>query len=296
MSFDADLPLTRRDARPSGTIVTVGGVPIGGPGVVVIAGPCAVEGERPLFDVADAVRAAGAHVLRGGAFKPRTSPYSFQGLKQAGLELLARARARTGLPVVTEVMDPRQIDLVAAYADVLQIGSRNMQNFPLLDEVGRYRLPVLLKRGMSASISEYLHAVEYILRGGNSQVILCERGIRTFEPSTRNTLDLNAIPMLHRETHLPVLADPSHGTGQAWMVPRMAAAAVAAGADGLLVEVHADPARALSDGEQSLTPAEFRTLMAELAAVAAAVGRPMAPACRDLETGEPAEPVEAAAS
>ena len=196
-----------------------------------------------MLAIARAVQAAGAHVLRGGAFKPRTSPYSFQGLREEGLALLARARAETGLPVVTEVMDPRQIDLVSAYADILQIGSRNMQNFPLLEEVGRCRLPVLLKRGMSATIDEYLHAAEYVLRGGNTQVILCERGIRTFEPSTRNTLDLNAIPMLHRETHLPVLVDPSHGTGHAWMVPRLAAAAVAAGADGLLVEVHHDPAQ-----------------------------------------------------
>jgi 3-deoxy-7-phosphoheptulonate synthase len=272
------LRLTRRAHRPAGTEITVGGVTIGGRGLVVMAGPCAVESRQQVMTIARAVQAAGAHVLRGGAFKPRTSPYSFQGLKQEGLELLVQARAATGLPVVTEVMDPRQIDLVSAYADILQIGSRNMQNFPLLAEVGRYRLPVLFKRGMSATIEEYLHAAEYILRGGNTQVVLCERGIRTFEPATRNTLDLNAIPMLHRETHLPVLVDPSHATGHDWMVPRLAAAAVAAGADGLLVEVHHDPAQALSDGPQSLAPVAFARMMEELAAVAAAVGRSLVPA------------------
>jgi len=277
-SAGEDLLLARRAHQPAGTVFTVGGVTIGGPGLVVMAGPCAVEGRQQILTIARAVQAAGAHVLRGGAFKPRTSPYSFQGLKEEGLDLLVRARAETGLPVVTEVMDPRQIDLVSAHADILQIGSRNMQNFPLLEEVGRYRLPVLLKRGMSATIGEYLHAAEYILRGGNTQVILCERGIRTFEPATRNTLDLNAIPMLHRETHLPVLVDPSHGTGHDWMVPRLAAAAVAAGADGLLVEVHHDPANALSDGAQSLSPNAFARMMDELAAVAAAVGRSLAPA------------------
>ena len=277
-SFGLSLPLTGRGARPDGTVIRVGGVEIGGPGIVVMAGPCAVESAGQVLAIARAVKAAGAHILRGGAFKPRTSPYSFQGLKEAGLALLAEARAETGLPVVTEVMDPRQIDTVSRYADILQVGSRNMQNFPLLEEVGRSRLPVLLKRGMSATLSEYLHAAEYVLHGGNTQVILCERGIRTFEPATRNTLDLNAIPVLHRETHLPVLVDPSHGTGHAWMVPRLAAAAVAAGADGLLVEVHEDPDHARSDGEQSLAPDAFAHMMRELAAVAVAVGRAWSPA------------------
>ena len=263
----------RYETRARRTTVHVAGVEIGGPEIVVIAGPCAVESEQQLLSAAVAVRDRGARILRGGAFKPRTSPYSFQGLKEDGLRLLARARAETGLPVVTEVMDARHLELVAEHADCLQIGSRNMQNFTLLEEVGRCRKPVLLKRGMSATIDEYLHAAEYILKGGNEQVVLCERGIRTFEPSTRNTLDLNAVPMLKRRTHLPVLVDPSHGTGHAWMVPALARAAIAVGADGLIVEVHCDPAHALSDGAQSLTPDEFGAMMDELGAVAAAVGR-----------------------
>jgi 3-deoxy-7-phosphoheptulonate synthase len=270
---NAVLPLVAREARPQGTVVTVRGVAIGGPGVVVIAGPCAVENERQLLATARAVKAGGAKMLRGGAFKPRTSPYSFQGLKKEGLELLALARAETGLPIVTEVMDARQLPLVAAYADMLQIGSRNMQNFTLLEEVGRCRLPVLLKRGMSATLDEYLHAAEYVMKGGNDQVTLCERGIRTFEPSTRSTLDLNAVPMLKRRTHLPVLVDPSHGTGHAWMVSALACAAIAAGADGLLIEVHCDPPNAFCDGLQSLTPEEFARMTTAVAAVAAAVGR-----------------------
>ena len=256
--------LVARDVSAGGTIVRVRGVEIGGRDIVVIAGPCAVESEAQLLASADAVKASGARILRGGAFKPRTSPYSFQGLKEHGLELLALARARTGLPFVTEVMDARQLALVAEHADCIQIGSRNMQNFTLLEEVGRCRTPVLLKRGMSATIDEYLHAAEYILKGGNGQVILCERGIRTFEPSTRNTLDLNAVPMLKRLTHLPVIVDPSHGTGLAWMVPSLARAAIAAGADGLIVEVHSDPVHALSDGQQSLTPGEFDAMMTDV--------------------------------
>jgi 3-deoxy-7-phosphoheptulonate synthase len=262
-----------REAKPEGTVVRVREVNVGGPEIVVMAGPCAVEGEAQLLETARAVRAGGAKILRGGVFKPRTSPYSFQGLRGAGLELLARAREETGLPIVTEVMDARQLPIVSDYADLLQIGSRNMQNFTLLEEVGRSRLPVLFKRGMSATIDEYLHAAEYILSGGNDQVILCERGIRTFESSTRNTLDLNAVPMLKRRTHLPVLVDPSHGTGHAWMVPSLACAAIAAGADGLLVEVHCDPLQALSDGSQSLAPEEFDRMMIQLAAIAAAMGR-----------------------
>ena len=268
----ADLRLVSRTSAKT-TIVRVGGVEIGGPDVVVAAGPCAVESADQLLTTARRVRAAGARLLRGGAFKPRTSPYSFQGLKVEGLSLLALAREVTGLPVVTEVMDARHLDAVLAVADVLQVGSRNMQNYTLLEEVGRIRRPVLLKRGMSATIDEYLHAAEYVMKGGNSQVVLCERGIRTFEPSTRSTLDVGAIPMLKRHTHLPVIVDPSHGSGHAWMVPALARAAIAAGADGLLVEVHPDPEHALSDGLQSLTPDAFAALMHELAGVARAVGR-----------------------
>ena len=270
---EPSLRLACRDARPAGTVVTVQGIAIGGAEVVVIAGPCAVESEAQVLRAARAVKAAGARMLRGGAFKPRISPYSFQGLKGEGLRLLALARAETGLPIVTEVMDARHLAQVAEVADVVQVGSRNMQNFTLLEEVGRCRTPVLLKRGMSATLDEYLHAAEYVMNGGNLQVILCERGIRTFEPSTRNTLDLNAIPLLKRFTHLPVIVDPSHGTGLSWMVPRLAAAAVAAGADGLLIEVHPDPPNALSDGPQSLRPEEFAAMMPSLAAVASAVGR-----------------------
>jgi 3-deoxy-7-phosphoheptulonate synthase len=271
-----DIPgvrLVARAAHPAGTVVDVGGVRIGGRQVVIIAGPCAVESEAQLIATARAVKAGGASILRGGAFKPRTSPYSFRGLEREGLRLLALARAETGLPVVTEVMDARQLSAVAACADILQVGSRNMQNFTLLEEVGRSRMPVLLKRGMSATLAEYLQAAEYICAAGNERVILCERGIRTFETSTRNTLDLNAVPMLHRLTHLPVLVDPSHGTGHAWMVPHLAFAAVAAGADGLLVEVHCDPARALSDGENSLEPGAFAQMVGRLEGIAAAVGR-----------------------
>jgi 3-deoxy-7-phosphoheptulonate synthase len=265
--------LVARRARPAGTVIEVRGVRVGGREVVVIAGPCAVESEEQLMATARAVKAGGASILRGGAFKPRTSPYRFRGLEQEGLRLLALAREDTGLPVVTEVMDARQLPAVAACADILQVGSRNMQNFTLLEEVGRCRIPVLLKRGMSATLAEYLLAAEYIVAAGNDQVILCERGIRTFEPSTRNTLDLNAVPLLQRETHLPVLVDPSHGTGRAWMVPALSCAAVAAGADGLLVEVHCDPARAMSDGANSLAPDAFARMVGQVAQVATAVGR-----------------------
>jgi 3-deoxy-7-phosphoheptulonate synthase len=271
-----ELRLTRRSVRPEGTVVRVRGVEIGGPGLVMMAGPCAVESEAQLLATARAVKAAGAHILRGGAFKPRTSPYSFQGLKEEGLRLLAQARAETGLPIVTEVLDARHLELVAAYADILQVGSRNMQNFALLEEVGRCRVPVLLKRGMSATLEEYLNAAEYVMGHGNPNVILCERGIRTFEPSTRNTLDLNAVPMLQRHSHLPVIVDPSHGTGHAWMVPRLACAAIAAGADGVLVEVHPDPANALSDGQHALTPDGFAAMAGQIAAVGRAIGRSMA--------------------
>jgi len=246
---------------------------VGGSALLIGAGPCAVESEEQIVTAARAVAAAGANVLRGGAFKPRTSTYSFQGLGEEGLKLLAVARSETGLPIVSEVVDVRTLDLFLKYADVLQIGTRNMQNFTLLREVGQTRKPVLLKRGMMATIDEFLMAAEYILAEGNPNVILCERGIRTFEDSTRYTLDLNAVPVLKSRTHLPVIVDPSHGTGLASLVPPMSKAAIACGADGLLIEVHPKPAEALSDGPQALTPAAFRELMQELQLVALAVNR-----------------------
>lgn len=262
-----------RKARPEATIINVGDVRIGGDGIVIFAGPCAVESSEQLFETARSVRSGGARILRGGAFKPRSSPYNFQGLGEEGLRLLDMARSETGMPVVTEVMDTRQVELVAQYADILQIGSRNMQNYPLLKEVGLVKKPVLLKRGMMATIEEYLLAAEYILNQGNEQVILCERGIRTFETSTRNTLDLSAVPMLKHLTHLPVIVDPSHGTGLRWMVPPLARAAVAVGADGLIMEVHYQPEKAICDGQQSLSTGEFNLLMSDLKKIAAAMGR-----------------------
>jgi 3-deoxy-7-phosphoheptulonate synthase len=268
-----DPDLVRRSAKPEGTIVNIGGVKVGGEAIVVMAGPCAVESEGQLMETARLVRAGGASLLRGGAFKPRTSPYSFQGLGVQGLEMLARARETTGLSVVSEVMDTRQVETVARYADMLQIGSRNMQNFPLLKEAGNSHMPILLKRGMMATIDEYLHAAEYVLSHGNPNIILCERGIRTFETSTRYTLDLNAIPILKQRTHLPVIVDPSHGTGLRSLVPTMAKASIAAGADGLLIEVHHHPEEALCDGFQSLFPEEFAILMKDLEKVAEAIGR-----------------------
>jgi 3-deoxy-7-phosphoheptulonate synthase len=246
---------------------------VGDAGLVIIAGPCSVEGESMLHDVAVAVRDAGATALRGGVFKPRTSPYAFQGLGIAGLEMLAEVRRRTGLPVVSEVMDTRQVDLMVRYVDVLQVGARNMQNFSLLAEVGRSPKPVLLKRGPAATIREFLMAAEHVLAQGNRNVILCERGIRTFETATRNTLDVSAIPVLKEETHLPVIVDPSHAGGRASLVMPLALAAVAAGADGLIIEVHPSPETAKSDGEQSLHPSQFTSLMRHLAPVARAVGR-----------------------
>jgi 3-deoxy-7-phosphoheptulonate synthase len=262
-----------RTTKPGATIVNVNGVQVGGSEIVIIAGPCAVESQEQLFQTASAVKAGGARILRGGAFKPRSSPYDFQGLGEEGLKLLSYVRKETGLPVVTEVMDTRQVELVASYADMIQIGSRNMQNYPLLKEAGMCRKPVLLKRGMMATIEEFLMAAEYILNQGNEQVILCERGIRTFETSTRNTLDLSAVPMLKRLSHLPVIVDPSHGTGLRWMVPAMAKAAVAVGADGLIVEVHHKPDEALCDGYQSLDIGEFTNMMTDLKKIARAVGR-----------------------
>jgi 3-deoxy-7-phosphoheptulonate synthase len=268
-----DPELVSRASRPEGTIVNVNGIEIGGKAIVVMAGPCAVENEEQLSETARKVKAGGASLLRGGAFKPRTSPYSFQGLGIEGLEMLSRAREATGLSVVSEVMDTRQVEAVANHADILQIGSRNMQNFPLLKEAGNTSMPILLKRGMMATIDEYLHAAEYVLSQGNPNVILCERGIRTFEPSTRYTLDLNAIPILKQRTYFSVLVDPSHGTGLRSLVPTMAKASIAAGADGLLIEVHYRPEEALCDGSQSLYPEEFNTLMYELEKVAQAIGR-----------------------
>lgn len=265
--------LAGRAIKDEPTVISVGDVRIGGLQIVVIAGPCAVENREQLMEAASAVKSAGAHCLRGGAFKPRLSPYTFQGLGEDGLKILAEARQVVGLPIVTEVMSESQIEVVARYADVLQVGARNVQNFTLLKELGKADKPVLLKRGMSTTIKEYLMSAEYILSEGNDQVILCERGIRTFETSTRNTLDLNAVPVLKEETHLPVLVDPSHGTGQSQLVPAMAKAAVAAGADGLLIEVHPRPEEAYSDGAQSLKPTAFAMLMSELKSFAQAAGR-----------------------
>ncbi len=270
--------LAGREFRPEPSVVSVGPVRVGGDTLTVIAGPCAVENEEQILSVAAAVKEAGAQMLRGGAFKPRTSPYSFQGLAEEGLRLLALAREQTGLPVVTEVMDPQHVELVAAYADVLQIGARNMQNFSLLKEVGRAGKPVLLKRGLAATVEEWLMAAEYIISAGNPNVILCERGIRTFETATRNTLDLNAVPVVKSWSHLPIIVDPSHGTGKWPYVTPMARAAIAAGADGLIVEVHPRPEEAVSDGPQSLKPDKFRELMREVSAIAAVLGRQLTPA------------------
>jgi 3-deoxy-7-phosphoheptulonate synthase len=268
-----DLRLVGRDHKPEGSIVRVGDVAIGGRKIVVMAGPCSVESADQLLATARAVQGAGAVILRGGAFKPRTSPYSFRGLKEEGLRMLADVKRETGLPIVTEAMDTRHLEAVCAHADMIQIGSRNMQNYTLLEEVGRLRVPVLLKRGLSATIEEFLFAAEYVASGGNERIVLCERGIRTFETSTRNTLDLSAVPIIKKLSHLPIIVDPSHGTGIWWLVPLLARAAVAVGADGLLVEVHVDPGRALSDGDQSLKPDKFAAMMADLKPVALAVGR-----------------------
>jgi 3-deoxy-7-phosphoheptulonate synthase len=259
--------------KPVAGYVEVNGIRVGGSEIVIIAGPCAVESEEQLLETAKAVKAGGGMILRGGAFKPRTSPYSFQGLGEEGLLLLSEIRKKTGLPVVTEVMDTRHVEMVEKHADILQVGSRNMHNYPLLKEVGKARKPILLKRGMMATIEEFLLAAEYIVNQGNEQVILCERGIRTFEPSTRNTLDLSAVPMLKHLANLPVIVDPSHGTGHSWMVPAMAKASIAAGADGLIMEVHYKPEEALCDGHQSLSLTDFDQLMSDLRKIAIAVGR-----------------------
>ena len=265
--------LASREVHHANSIVRIGDVAVGGPKVVVMAGPCSVESREQVLEVAAKVKAAGAAVLRGGAFKPRTSPYAFQGLEEEGLKLLAEAKRETGLPIITEVMEPDKVDVVAETADVLQIGARNIQNFSLLRKVGASGKPVLLKRGMSTSIQEWLLSAEYVLSGGNRNVILCERGIRTFETTTRFTLDLNAVPVLKKLTHLPVVVDPSHGTGHWEYVEAMALAAVAAGADGLIIEVHPRPEEALSDGPQSLKPEKFASLMRRLRKVAQAMDR-----------------------
>ena len=268
--------LAAREFHPPDTIVDVRGIKVGGGSFVVIAGPCAVESEEQIMHTARAAREAGATMLRGGAFKPRSSPYTFRGMGEDGLKLLAQARGETGLPIVTEVMTPTDVELVARYADVLQIGARNMQNYQLLEEVGRSGMPTLLKRGLSATIEEWLLSAEYVIAQGNPNVILCERGIRTFETATRNTMDLNAVALAKRRSHLPVIADPSHGTGKWYLVPPLAIAALGAGADGLIIEIHPDPDRAKSDGGQSLTLENFAALMPKIAAVTAAVGRTLA--------------------
>ncbi len=267
--------LVSREVKEEDTVIDVGGVPLGGRPLAIMAGPCSVESREQILETAHAVRKAGARFLRGGAYKPRTSPYEFQGLGEEGLRLLALAREETGLKVVTEVMDAEALPLVADYADVIQIGARNMQNYSLLKRLGTAGKPVLLKRGPSATIREWLMAAEYVVSQGNYRVALCERGIRTFETMTRNTLDLNAVPVLKALTHLPVIVDPSHGIGLRRHVPAMARAGVAAGADGLIVEVHPCPEKALSDGQQSLTVQEFAGLMEQVRVIAGAVGRPL---------------------
>ena len=262
-----------RSFHPEDSVIDVSGVKIGGRKLAVIAGPCSVENEKQIVGVAKSVKLAGATLLRGGAFKPRTSPYSFQGLKEEGLDLLKIARKETGLPIVTEIMSARMLERFVEDVDLIQVGASNMQNFELLKELGRTNVPVLLKRGLSATIEEWLMAAEYIMAGGNDNVILCERGIRTFETYTRNTLDLSAIPAVKKLSHLPVIVDPSHAAGLWWMVEPMAKAAVAAGADGLIIEVHNDPEHALCDGAQSLKPERFARLMGELSGIAKIVGR-----------------------
>ena len=264
-----------RDFQSSDSTIDVGGVSVGGGGVTVIAGPCAVESRDQLFSAASAVQKAGAKILRGDAFKPRTSPYAFQGLGEKGLELLAEARDEFGLPFVAEVLDPRDIDLVSAYADIIRIGTRNMANFTLLAEAGRQPKPVLLKRGFTATVEEWLNAAEYVYKEGNHDVILCERGIRTFEQQTRNTLDISAVPVVKTLSHLPVLVDPSHSAGRKHLVAALTRAAVAVGADGVMVDVHPSPETALVDGAQAILPSEFAELMDEVRAVAAALDRPV---------------------
>jgi 3-deoxy-7-phosphoheptulonate synthase len=276
--------LVSRELTPDATVIEVDGKRIGDDAFGLIAGPCTVEYREQTLETARAVAEAGATMLRGGAFKPRTSPYSFQGLGEDGLELLVEAREQTGLPIITEVLEPGDVDLVAKYADILQIGTRNMQNFPLLKEVGRVNKPAMLKRGLAGTIDEWMHAAEYIMAAGNFRVILCERGIRTFETAVRNTLDLSSIPLVKRLSHLPIVADPSHGTGKWYLVKPMSLAALAVGASGLIVEVHPSPDHALSDGPQSLSLANFGFMMDGLRGLAAPLGRVVAPATRSAVT------------
>lgn len=279
---DRVVPISRpykvasREFSPENTVFPLDGVQVGGPGIVIIAGPCSVESREQTLEIAHAVKEAGAHALRGGAYKPRTSPYAFQGLGEEGLEILAEARQITGLPVVTEVMSTEQVPIVSSYVDVLQLGARNMQNFALLHAAGESHKPILLKRGMSATVEELLMAAEYILSHGNRRVILCERGIRTFETTTRNTTDINAIPVIKNLSHLPVMLDPSHSTGNWEYVTAIARAGIAAGADGLIVEVHTHPELALSDGGQSLKPERFAEMVRQVKAIAQAIGRDLA--------------------
>ena len=267
--------LVGRQVKPDDSVINVSGQKVGGGNFTIMAGPCAVESREQILSTAKHVHSAGAHILRGGAFKPRTSPYAFQGLKAEGLELLAEAREQTGMPIVTEVKDVETLPLVAATADILQIGARNMQNFSLLEAIGEQNKPIMLKRGLSSTVKEWLMAAEYIAARGNLQIMLCERGVRTFETTTRNTLDLGILPSLREMTHLPIVVDPSHGTGHAASVPALAKAALAAGADAVMVEVHPNPAEALSDGPQSLTFGQFDRMMEGIRAIAGALGRPL---------------------
>ncbi len=273
--LNSSFKMVSKDFRSEPTVINVGGAEVGGREFVVMAGPCGVESTEQLMSTARQVKASGGRVLRGGAYKPRTSPYSFQGMREEGLKILAQARAETGLPIVTEIISPELVPLVARYADIMQIGARNMQNYALLEAVGRERKPVLLKRGLMSTIEEMLLAAEYLMSGGNAQVMLCERGIRTFEKATRNTLDLSAVSVIKQLSHLPVIVDPSHAVGHVAYVADMCRASVAAGADGIIIETHPNPAVALSDGQQSLTFDAFDDLMTSLRPIAQAVGRPM---------------------
>jgi 3-deoxy-7-phosphoheptulonate synthase len=277
--------LGSRQVHPENSVFPIDGFNVGGDDIVLVAGPCAVESRSQILETAQAVRAAGANALRGGVFKPRTSPYSFQGLGEEGLEYLAEARELTGMPIVVEIMSQTQLDLMLKYVDVFQVGARNMQNFNLLRALGETRKSVLLKRGLSATVEELLMSAEYLLAGGNKQVILCERGIRTFETSTRNTTDINAIPVLKHLTHLPVILDPSHATGHYDYVAPIARAGIAAGADGLIVEVHPDPTKAVSDGKQSLKPEKFSEMVKQVRAIAEVMGRRIAPVAKPATTG-----------
>ncbi|MCG2784691.1 MAG: 3-deoxy-7-phosphoheptulonate synthase [Anaerolineae bacterium] len=273
MSISRPYKLASREFQKENTVFNINGVKVGSDEILIIAGPCSVESRTQMLEIAQAVREAGAHALRGGAFKPRSSPYAFQGMGEAGLELLAEARELTGMPIVTEVMAPDQVDLVAKFADVLQIGARNMQNFNLLHAVGKTERAVLLKRGMAATVEDLLMAAEYVISNGNRRIMLCERGIRTFETSTRNTTDINAVPVLKAQTHLPVFLDPSHSTGKTEYVTAIARAAIAAGADGLIVEVHPHPEQAVSDGAQSYKPEQFADMVKQVRAIAEVMGR-----------------------